>query len=111
MSQTSFYLACFSVALVFTLIFSGLVVPELIKDGDILGAFAAGFVNPYATGYSIDVILCWVVLAIWVFYEARVNSIRYGWVCLLLGIVPGVVVGLALYLILRSRQLNGQNKS
>ena len=72
----------------FTIIFCLLVVPALISDFDIMGAFAAGFVNPYSSGYSADVILCWVALVIWVTYEAKVYSVRHGWICLVLGLVP-----------------------
>lgn len=73
--------------------------PALIAD------FAAGFVNPYSSGYSADVILCWIALVIWVTYEAKVYSVRHGWICLVLGIVPGVAVGFPLYLVLRNRQM------
>lgn len=90
---------------VFTLAFIFLVIPALLQDFDIIGAFAAGFVNPFASGYSTDVIVCWAVLAIWVRFEAVRYSVRHGWVCLLLGIVPGVAVGFALYLVLRQHQL------
>jgi len=55
------------------------------------GAFSAGFVNPYSSGYSADVILCWVTLVIWVMYEAKVYSVKYGWICLVLGVVPGAL--------------------
>ncbi|WP_353254415.1 DUF2834 domain-containing protein [Salinisphaera sp. PC39] len=70
-----------------------------------MGAFAAGFVNPYASGYSTDVLFCWAILAAWVAYEAKKYSVRNGWVCLLLGIVPGVAVGFAMYLLLRAKQV------
>lgn len=63
----------------------------------------AGFVNPYSSGYSIDVIVTWCILCVWVMYES--NKVKHGWVCLLLGLVPGVAVGFALYLFLRDRQL------
>ncbi len=92
-------------ALLFIVFFAATVVPPLVSQPDVIGAFAAGFVNPYAAGYSTDVILCWVTLAIWVVYERSTLSISGGWICLLLGIVPGVVVGMALYLVLRQRQL------
>ena len=92
-------------AILFSAIFFYLVIPELLKDPDIIGAFAAGFVNPFAAGYSTDVLFCWFVLAVWVWFEASSRSIKHGWVCLLLGIVPGVAVGLALYLLLRHTQL------
>ena len=46
MSDRSFRAAVIAVGLAFTALFSGLVVPPLIDDPDILGAFRAGFVNP-----------------------------------------------------------------
>lgn len=95
-------------ALFFTVAFCFLVVPPLIQDFNIVGAFAAGFVNPYSSGYSTDVIVCWLILMIWVRYEAVTHKIRYGWICVVLGLVPGVAVGFALYLVLRSSQLKGK---
>jgi hypothetical protein len=38
-------------------------VPALLTNPDLFGAFAAGFVNPYASGYTADVFFCWVALA------------------------------------------------
>ena len=32
--------------------------PSFIADPDIIGAFSAGFVNVYSTGYSVDVFCC-----------------------------------------------------
>ncbi len=105
MSDRSFRVAVISVGLAFTALFSVLVVPPLIDDPDILGAFGAGFVNPYASGYSADVIACWVILAIWIVFEARSKSVKHGWLCLVVGVVPGVAVGFAAYLVLRSNQI------
>ena len=73
------------------------------KQPDILAAFGAGFVNPYSSGYSADVIACWLILAIWVVYEAKSRSVRHGWVCLVVGVVPGVATGFAAYLLLRAK--------
>ena len=94
------------VAAVFTVFFAVTIVPALLESGDIVGAVLAGFVNPFAAGYSTDVILCWFVLLIWVLYERRQLGIRHGWICLLTGLVPGVAVGFPLYLVLRHRQLS-----
>lgn len=93
------------VGLGFAVAFVAVVVPALLDDGgDVLGGLAAGFVNPYATGYSLDVVCCWAVLAVWVVVERREHGIRH--VCLVLGIVPGVATGLAAYLLLRHRTLS-----
>ena len=106
MNEQMFKLAMSLVAIGFFLVFCVVVVPPLIADPDVVGAFAAGFVNPYAAGYSLDVIFCWLALAVFVAYEARVLKVKYGWVCLLLGMVPGVAVGLALYFLVRHAQVS-----
>jgi len=105
MSESTFRILLIAVAILFTGIFVVVVVPPLIANPDVIGAFAAGFVNPYAAGYSSDVILCWLALAIWVIHEAKVYQVRHGWLCLLVGLVPGVAVGLAVYLVVRSHQI------
>jgi hypothetical protein len=104
MDEKYFKIGISLIAIIFTLIFSVVDIPPLIKNPDVIGAFAAGFVNPYSSGYSIDVFCCWAIFLLWVIYEFP--KIKYGWVCLILGIVPGVAVGLALYLLLRMQQLN-----
>lgn len=93
------------IASLFTLVFAVVVVPALFTNPDIIGAFAAGFVNPYASGYSADVLFCWLTLAVWIFYESKTLSVKYGWLCALLGIVPGVAVGFPVYLIVRRSQI------
>ena len=108
MSGTLFKTIIIAAAAAFLLIFAMVVLPPLLAEPDIVGAFSAGFVNPYASGYSADVLACWVILAAWIAYQARVLNIRHGWICALLGIIPGVAVGFALYLLLRMRQLEGR---
>ena len=105
MTERQFHFVIVAVAVGFTLLFSVVVVPPLIDNPDILGAFGAGFVNPYSSGYSADVIACWLVLAAWVVFEAGSKGVKYGWLCLIVGVVPGVAVGFAAYLLVRSRQL------
>lgn len=105
MSVTAFKSILILLAVGFAAAFSVVVVPPLLESGDILGAFAAGFVNPYASGYALDAIMCWAVLAVWVIYEARTLGVRHGWVALVLGIAPGVATGFAIYLLLRLNQL------
>jgi hypothetical protein len=89
----------------FFVLFCIVVMPPLLAQRDLAAALLGGFVNPYAAGYSLDTIFCWLVLACWVVYEARSLGIRRGWIALLLGLVPGVAAGFAVYLLLRSRQL------
>jgi hypothetical protein len=94
-------------AATFTVLFAYWCIPPQITNPDIIGAFAAGFVNPYASGYAADTLACWVILTAWIAYEAKAKGVRHGWVCAVLGIVPGVAVGFAGYLLLRARQLEG----
>lgn len=93
------------VAVAFSLFFFVTMVPALLSpEWTVLSGILGGFVNPFAAGYSTDVILCWIVLTAWIVYERQHHGVKHGWVCVLLGAMPGVVVGFALYLILRMRQ-------
>ncbi len=103
MKEKIFKISIISIGAIFTILFSILVIPEFLKNPDLIGAFGAGFVNPYSSGYSIDTICCWLILFFWVLYEYP--KVKFGWVCLLLGIIPGVAVGFALYLLLRSKHI------
>lgn len=109
MSENIFRAIVIVVALLFTAFFCIVVIPPLMLNPDIVGALAAGFVNPYASGYSADAISCWALLAVWVWYEAAVYSVKHGWICLIVGLVPGVAVGFAGYLLLRQRQLKNRS--
>jgi Terpene cyclase DEP1 len=104
MSTHAFRISLLVLAAGFTAAFVVICIPPFLEGQDILGAFAGGFVNPYATGYAMDVFFTWGVLAAWVVYEAKAKSIRHGWVALILGVVPGVAVGFAVYLLLRLKQ-------
>lgn len=104
MTPKSFTLLVATIGLAFAAAFVWIVIPPLLQHPDIVGAFAAGFVNPYSSGYALDAICCWLVLAAWVVYEARAEGIRHGWIALLLGLAPGVATGFAFYLLLRMRQ-------
>jgi hypothetical protein len=95
-------------AAVFTALFAYWCIPPLIADPDIIGALAAGFVNPYSSGYSADVLACWVILSAWIVDERSTLGVRHGLWCILLGAMPGVAVGFAAYLLLRMRQLPTQ---
>ncbi|MEL6258401.1 MAG: DUF2834 domain-containing protein [Pseudomonadota bacterium] len=89
----------------FAVAFSVIVIPALLETGDVPGAFAAGFVNPFSSGYSLDVILCGAILVIWMLYERSALKIRHGWVVVPLSFTPGVATAFAVYLVMRSRQL------
>ena len=85
----------------FAIAFIIIVIPPLIASGDIIGAFAAGFVNPYSSGYSLDTIFCAFILIAWALHE----RLPGGWLVIVLCFVPGVATAFAYYLILRARRL------
>ncbi|MGD1935374.1 MAG: DUF2834 domain-containing protein [Candidatus Phaeomarinobacter sp.] len=104
MSKTAFEILCLLVAAAFTVFFVIVVLPPALESGDIVGAFAAGFVNPYASGYSLDTILCGMILIIWIIYDRSSLGVRHGlWVIPLI-FVPGVATAFGIYLVLRLRQ-------
>lgn len=105
MNETAFKTTIVAAAAVFTALFAYWCIPPLIADPDIIGAFAAGFVNPYSSGYSADVLACWVILSAWILYERHTLAVRHGLWFIALGVIPGVAVGFAGYLILRTQQL------
>ncbi len=112
MSKSVFLGLSLVLALIFAALFAFIVLPPMLASGDIFGALSAGFVNPYATGYSLDAIFCGLILIVWIVYERASLGIKQGWICILLTFVPGVAVGLGLYLFLRTRQLSsGQLKT
>jgi uncharacterized membrane protein YfcA len=108
MNHQTFKFTIITAAAAFTALFAYWCIPPLIANPDIFGAFAAGFVNPYSSGYSADVLACWVILSAWVLYERGTLRIRHGLWCIALGVIPGVAVGFAVYLLLRMRQLGAR---
>jgi hypothetical protein len=104
MNLATFKIVVAALGATFAVLFLVLCVPPLVENPDFIGAAMAGFVNPFASGYALDAIFCWLVLSSWVAYEAKADGIRHGWVCVLLGIVPGVATGFAAYLLLRMSQ-------
>ncbi len=104
MSESLFKSLLWLLALGFAAAFAYLCIPPLIENPDIIGAFGAGFVNPYSSGYAIDAIMCWWVLTVWVIYEAKNSGVKHGWIAVLLGVAPGVATGFAAYLLIRFRQ-------
>lgn len=111
MNDTLFKAGVTASALAFFAVFLFICMPALIAlDGSLIEnsitAFSAGFVNPFATGFSVDATACWYILLFWVLHEAKTQHIKYGWVCLLIGAFPGIAVGFAAYLLLRHKQLS-----
>lgn len=106
MTDRSFRTALLALAAIFTVIFAFIVPPALIGDGlDFWGGARDTFVNPYAAGVSVDVLMTYAVLVVWVTYEARTKQVRRGWIALVLGLVTGATVALAAYLLIRARQI------
>ena len=97
-----FYFLLAIIGFGFTSIFCYLVIPAFFEHPDLEKAVLGGFVNPFASTYAWDAICCWFVLATWVMHER--STVKYGWLALLLGILPGVALGFASYLILRTFQ-------
>ncbi len=111
MNEKLFQLVTIGFGAAFAVAFLVIVVPPLLTSGDIAGAFAAGFVNPYATGYSLDAIFCALILIGWVLYERSALNIKHGWIAIPLSFAPGVATAFAAYLVIRSRQLKNLSQS
>lgn len=79
--------------------------PLILENPNVIAAFKAGYVNPYSSGFATDAICCWLVLAAWVVYEKYEKGVKHGWIALLIGLVPGVATAIALYLVMRMRQI------
>jgi uncharacterized membrane protein YfcA len=107
MTKPAFELFVGAVGAAFAIAFGFIVMPPLLESGDVLGALGAGFVNPYASGYSLDAILCGVILIAWIIHDRTTLGIRHGWIAIPLAFIPGVATAFAVYLILRSRQIQG----
>lgn len=103
--KTVYYSTLSIIGIGFAAFFFITIGPLIIDHPNIIDAFKAGYVNPYASGFSTDAIACWMVLAAWVVYEKAEKGIKHGWIALLLGLVPGVATGFAFYLIARSKQV------
>lgn len=104
MGKTTFIAAMASIGLGFAVVFSMFVAPHLLQSLDILGAIRVGFVNPYASGFALDTLTSWLVLTLWIVYEAKTKPIKFGSVAIVLGHIPGTATGFACYLIIRTVQ-------
>lgn len=110
MNDSVFKIVVLAFAAFFTIAFFVLMTPPFLANPDIVGAFAAGFVNPYSSGYALDTIVCGLILFTWIIYEAKTLGIKHGWICMILSIIPGVAVGFGIYLVLRHKQLQDKTK-
>jgi len=105
MTEQKFKRAIIGSTLIFMLVFVFYTLPYALEVGDIIQVSLAGFANPITSGWSVDVISCWFILTFWVFFEAKQYGVKWGWICLPLGIIPGVALGFCLYLLLRHKQV------
>ncbi|NOX81833.1 MAG: DUF2834 domain-containing protein [Alphaproteobacteria bacterium] len=103
MAKSIFEGLVISLGVLFALAFAVIVAPPLMASGDTIGALAAGFVNPYATGYSLDAILTGLILIAWIIYERLTLGVKFGWIAIILCFLPGVATAFAFYLVLRTR--------
>lgn len=101
MNESTFKALIILIAVGFVVFAAIVFFAPIIENPDIIGVLKSGFVNPYATAYSVDLIACWVVLIIWIIYERNNLQLKNGWVCIPIGLTLGVVVGLVIYLLLR----------
>lgn len=109
-AERLFWLAVASIAALFAGLFFTTVLPPILQSSDFVrGALLDGFVNPTARGYTLDTILTGCLVLAWIAYERAVKGVRNGWIAAILVFVPGVVVGLAAYLWLRSRPRGAAN--
>jgi hypothetical protein len=109
MSRTLFERLVAFFGVLFLVAFVLIVLPEVYQTKDVIGAFAAGFVNPFSTGYALDAILCAAILITWVIYERSALHVRHGWIVIPLCFAPGVATAFAVYLLIRSRQLGSMS--
>lgn len=106
MADKVFQLALWALAIGFTAVFVAVVGPQLAADNWAVSyALGQGFVNPYSSGYAWDIVFSYAILVAWVIYEAVARGVKHGWVVVMLGLVPGVAVALAAYLLIRHRQV------
>jgi hypothetical protein len=109
MPDTRFHWTLLFLAAAFTAALAVVVVPPLIEDDlGVIQAFRDGFANPYASGFALDTMFTFLVLTVWVVYEAQYRGVRRGWIALVVCLVPGVAAGLATYLLIRHQKIGPQ---
>jgi uncharacterized protein DUF2834 len=109
MPETRFDWVLIALGLAFVVTIGIVLVPTFLDDGLDLGhAFAQALVNPYASGFAIDLLFTYAVLFAWVVYEYQYRDVQHGWVALVLGFLIGVSVGFVAYLLIRHREIGPQ---
>ena len=108
MPETRFDWVLIGLSAVFVAVFSVAVAPTFFGDQlNVVTAAEGMFANAYATWASIDAIFTWLVLAVWIVYENEYRGVRHGWIALVVGLI-WVAVGLAIYLLVRHREIGPQ---
>lgn len=109
MPDTRFDWIVITLAVAFMAVLVVVAVPTFVDDGlDIVHAVDQAFVNPYSSAFTIDILFTYAIFFAWVVYEAQYRDVRHGWVALVLGLVIGVAVGLASYLLIRHKEIGPQ---
>lgn len=111
MNESNFKKGIIIANILFLLVLFFYALPHAVELADPVAISLAGFANPISSAWATDVLATWTILAFWIIYEARHYNVKYGWVCILLGVFPGVAFGFCLYLLLRLRQINIQAES
>jgi hypothetical protein len=109
MPETRFDWILIALGLGFVVTIGVVVVPTFLADGlNVVTALDDAFANTYASGFAIDTLFTYFVLAAWVIYEYQYRAVQHGWVALVLGLVIGVAAGLVFYLLIRHREIGPQ---
>jgi hypothetical protein len=72
---------------------------------DPVGFFRLGFVNAAASSLTTDLLVAFVVFALWSVIESRRIRMSFGWAYPLLALVTAFAFAFPLYLLLRERHL------
>ena len=105
MPSTRFDRIVIGLAAAFVVALAVFVVPTFVDDHlDLAHAFDQALLNPYDTGFAMDLLFTYLILVTWVVYEAIYRDVRYGWIAVALGLLVGVSVGFAAYLVIRHRE-------
>lgn len=108
MTESQYKKSILITTVIFLLVLFFYTLPYALELADPIAISLAGFVNPISSGWATDVITTWFILSFWIFYEKKQHKVKHGWVCLPLGIFPGVAFGFCLYLLIRQKQIKVQ---
>jgi Protein of unknown function DUF2834 len=72
---------------------------------DLVGFYRLGFANPAAASLTVDLMVAFVVFAVWVLPEAARLGMRRAWLYPVLGFFVSLAFAFPLFLMLRERRL------